>query len=154
MNRGAWWAKESQALLKQLSMHAHTLYRKYLPGLNLSIKISILIWFMPIIGIAVLWKRPPNSCPNFHLFTCIFLTASQCTCIFLLFQLYWHINFLLKYKTLESPLDCKEIKPVNSKGNQYWILIWRIDAEAEAPILWPPDVNCWLIRKNPIAGKY
>ena len=58
------------------------------------------------------------------------------------------------YRTLESPLDCKEIKPVNSKGNQYWILISRTDAEADAPILWPPDVNFWLIRKKPIAGKY
>ena len=47
--------------------------------LSLSIKISILIWFMPIIGIAVLWKRLPNSFPNFHLFTCSFFTASQCT---------------------------------------------------------------------------
>ena len=57
------------------------------------------------------------------------------------------------YITLESPLDCKEIKPVNSKGNQYWILIWRTDAEAEAPRLWPPDVK-WLIGKDPNAGKY
>ena len=51
-------------------------------------------------------------------------------------------------KTLESPLDCKEIKPVNPKGNQSWIFIGRTDAEAEAPILWPPDVNSWLIRKD------
>ena len=55
-------------------------------------------------------------------------------------------------KTLESPLDCKEIKPVNSKGNQSGILIGRTDAEAEAPILWPPDEEPthW---KNPDAGK-
>ena len=56
-------------------------------------------------------------------------------------------------KTLESPLDCKEIKPVNPKGNQSWIFIGRIDAEAEAPILWPPDVKKWLIRKVPDTGK-
>ena len=48
-------------------------------------------------------------------------------------------------KTLESPLDCKEIKPVNPKGNQSWIFIGRIDAEAEAPKLWPPDAKNWLI---------
>ena len=48
-------------------------------------------------------------------------------------------------KTLESPLDCKEIKPVNPKGNQSWIFIRRTDAEAEALILWPPDVKSWLI---------
>ena len=56
-------------------------------------------------------------------------------------------------KTLESPLDCKEIKPVHPKGNQSWIFIGRMDAEAEAPILWPPDTKSWLIRKDPNAGK-
>ena len=56
-------------------------------------------------------------------------------------------------KTLESPLDCKEIKPVNPKGNQPWIFIGRTDAKAEAPILWPPDAKSWLIRKDPDAGK-
>ena len=58
-------------------------------------------------------------------------------------------------KTLESALDCKEIKPVNPSGNQSWIFIGRTDAEveAEAPILWPPDAKSWLIRKDPVAGK-
>ena len=56
-------------------------------------------------------------------------------------------------KTLESPLDIKEIKPVNPKGNQLWIFIGRTDVEAEAPVLWPPDVKCWLTGKDPDAGK-
>ena len=56
-------------------------------------------------------------------------------------------------KTLESPLDCKEIKQVNPKGNQSSIFIGRTDAEAETPIFWPPDVKNRLIRKNPDAGK-
>ena len=56
-------------------------------------------------------------------------------------------------KTLESPLDCKEIQTVHPKGNQSWIFIGRIDAEPEAPILWPPDVKSWLIWKDPDAGK-
>ena len=56
-------------------------------------------------------------------------------------------------KTLESPLDNKEIKQVNPKGNQSWIFIGRIDAEAEAPILWPSDVKSQIIRKDPDAGK-
>ena len=56
-------------------------------------------------------------------------------------------------KTLESPLDCKEIKSVNPKGNQPWIFIGKTDAEAEAPILWPPDGKSWLIGKDPGAGK-
>ena len=56
-------------------------------------------------------------------------------------------------KAFENPLDSKEIKPVNPKGNQPWILIGRIDAEAEAPILWPPDVKNWLIGKDSDTGK-
>ena len=56
-------------------------------------------------------------------------------------------------KTLESPLDCKEIQPVHPKGNQSWIFIERTDAEAEEPILWPPDVKNWLTREDSDAGK-
>ena len=56
-------------------------------------------------------------------------------------------------KTLESPLDCKEIEPIHPKGNQSWIFVGRTGAEAEAPILWPPDVKKWLIRKDPDVGK-
>ena len=56
-------------------------------------------------------------------------------------------------KILESPLDCKEIKPVNPKGNQPWTFIGRTDAEAEGPILWPPDAKSWLIGKDTELGK-
>ena len=56
-------------------------------------------------------------------------------------------------KTLESPLDCKENKPANPKGNQPWIFTERADAEAEAPVLWPPDVKNQLMRKDTDAGK-
>ena len=56
-------------------------------------------------------------------------------------------------KTLESPLDGKEIQPVHPKGNQSWIFIGRIDAETETPILWPLDLKNWLIGKDPDAGK-
>jgi len=56
-------------------------------------------------------------------------------------------------KTLESPLDSKELKPVDSKGNQPWIFIGRTDAEAKAPILWPPDGESWLTGKTLMLGK-
>ena len=56
-------------------------------------------------------------------------------------------------KTLESPLDSREIEPVNPKGNQSWIFIGKTDAEAEAPVLWPPDANSQLIGKDPDASK-
>ena len=57
----------------------------------------------------------------------------------------WCFWTMVLEKTLESPLDCKEIKSVDSKGNQSWIFIRRTDVEAEAPILWPPDVTSWLV---------
>ena len=57
-------------------------------------------------------------------------------------------------KTLESPLDCKEIQPVHPKGHQSWLFIGRTDAEAETPILWPPDGKSWLIWKDANAGRY
>ena len=56
-------------------------------------------------------------------------------------------------KTLESPLDCKEIKPVHPKGEQSWVFTGRTDVEAETPILWPPDAKSWLIWKDSDAGK-
>ena len=65
----------------------------------------------------------------------------------------WCFWAVVLEKTLESPLDSKEIQPVHPKGNQSWILIGRTDAEAEAPKLWPPDVKSWLIGKDPDAGK-
>ena len=69
-----------------------------------------------------------------------------------LYWLRWFWTIMLE-KTLESLLDCKEIKPVNPKGNQHWIFIGRTDAEAEAPVLGPPDAKSWLIGKDPDAGK-
>ena len=65
----------------------------------------------------------------------------------------WCFWTLVLDKTLESPLDCKEIQPVNPKGNQSWIFIGRTDAEAETPIVWPPDAKNWLTGKDPDAEK-
>ena len=65
----------------------------------------------------------------------------------------WLFQVMVLEKTLESSLDCKVIKTVNSKGNQPWIFIGRTDAEAEAPILWLPNAKNWLIVKDPDAGK-
>ena len=61
----------------------------------------------------------------------------------------WCFQTVVLEKTLESPLDSKKIKPVNPKGNQFWVFIGRTDAEAEGPILWAPDVKSWLTRKDP-----
>ena len=64
-----------------------------------------------------------------------------------------HFGTVVLEKTLESPLDSKEIKPVNPKRNQLWIFIGRTDTEAKTPILWPPDANSQLTGKDPDAGK-
>ena len=65
----------------------------------------------------------------------------------------WCFWIVVLEKAFESSLDFKEIKPINPKGNQPWTFIARTDAEAEAPVLWPPDANSQLIRKDPDAGK-
>ena len=77
-----------------------------------------------------------------HFFLCSRLSAEELI-----------LSSVLLEKTLESPLDCKEIKPVHSKGNQPWIFFERTDTEVEAPILWPPDVKSWLTGKYPDSGK-
>ena len=69
------------------------------------------------------------------------------------FKMSSHLLNVVLEKTLETSLDCKEIKPVNPKGNEPWIFTGRTDGEAEAPILWPPDVKSQLIRKDPDAEK-
>ena len=65
----------------------------------------------------------------------------------------WSFWTVVLEKTLESPLDCKEIQPVHPKGDQSWVFIGRTDAEADAPILWPPDEKNWLIGKDTDVGK-
>ena len=65
----------------------------------------------------------------------------------------WCFQTVVLEKTLENPLDIKEIKPVIPKGKQPWLLIRRTDAEAEAPRLWPPDTKSWLFGKDPDAGQ-
>ena len=87
----------------------------------------------------------------------MFLTATTNSGFLLLdiiikLQIHWCFSVVVLEKTLESPLDTK-IKPVNPKGNQPWIFIGRADAKTEALILWPRDVESWLIEKDPDAGK-
>ena len=77
------------------------------------------------------------------------IKKAECQRIFLNF---FFLTVVLE-KTLKSLLDCKEIQPVNPKGNQSWIFIGRTDAKTETPILWSPDAKNWLIGKDPDAGK-
>jgi len=65
----------------------------------------------------------------------------------------WCFWTVVLEKTLESPLDCKEIQPVHSKGDQSWVFFGRTDAKAETPILWPPHAKSWLIGEDPDAGR-
>ena len=81
-------------------------------------------------------------------------TCSPCVAVI---YAYWWKNWcfwtVVLGKTLESPLDCKEIQPVHPKGDQSWVFTGRTDAEAETPILWPPDAKNWLTGKDPDVGK-
>ena len=64
----------------------------------------------------------------------------------------WCVWTVVLEKTLESPLDCKEVQPVHSEGDQSWVFTGRTDAEAEIPVLWPPHAKCWLIGKTLMLG--
>ena len=64
----------------------------------------------------------------------------------------WCFWTMVLEKTLESPLDCKQIQPVHSEGDQSWVFFGRNDAKAETPVLWPPDAKSWVIEKDPDAG--
>ena len=65
----------------------------------------------------------------------------------------WCFSTVVLDKTFENPLDCKEIKPINPKGDQSWIFVGRTDADTEVPILWPPDAKNWLFVRDPDGGK-
>ena len=106
------------------------------------------LWFMYIMGGVI--------CPCFSCCSTIFkdqfyceswtIKKAECRSI----DAFWTV---VLEKTLECPLDCKEIQPVHPKGNQSWIFIGKTDAETEAPILWPCDVKNWLTWKDPDTGK-
>ena len=99
---------------------------------------------MCVIYSVVVWIAYPQNTPSGHVSLHPLCWAWKNWC-------FWTV---LLEKTLESPLDCKEIQPVNPKRNQFWIFIGRIDVGAETPILCPPDAKNWLIGKDPDAGKY
>ena len=81
------------------------------------------------------------------------LNSSWKHCILLIKSSFWLQVSRLLEKTLESPLDCKEIQPVHSEGDRSWVFIGRTDAKAETPVLWPPHAKSWLIGKDSDAGK-
>ena len=86
--------------------------------------------------------------------TCVYIhTFVARLCIFVCIHTLWCFRTVVLKRTLESPLGCKEIQPVHPKGDQSWIFIGRTDAEAEAPVLWPPDGKSWLTGRNNDAGK-
>ena len=123
---------------------------------------SILAWRIPRTeepgGLESMGSQGVRHCWGTNTFTFFILNYSiyiryNFICIYILKYIYIRFWTVVLKKALESPLDSKEIKPVNPKGNQPWIFIGRTDAEAEAPVLWPPDAKSWLIGKDPEAGK-
>ena len=101
-----------------------------------------------------LYRASPSFAAENIINLILVLTIWWCPCVEESWELKnWCFWTVVLEKTLESPLDCKEIQPVHSKGAQCWVFIGRTDAEAETPILWPPGVKNWLIWKDPDAGK-
>ena len=99
---------------------------------------------------AVILEPPKNKVSHCFHYIPIYLPGSNCEDSWVLKNwCFWTVVL----KTLESPLDCKEIKTVHSKGDQSWVFIGRTDAEAETPILWPPHVKSWFIGKDSNAGR-
>ena len=106
-----------------------------------------------------------TGCPSFTLANNIPMCLCMCVCIYICIYTYIsqyictsclliHLLTVVLEKTLESPLDCKEIQPVHPKGDQSWVFIGMTDVEAETPILWPHDAKSGLIWKDPDAGNY
>ena len=113
-------------------------------------------WLFIILKITVLYPHmeshlPPSPLGFFHFLSFLNwrIIALQCCGGLCCTSTWISSNYI--HETLESPLDCKEIKPVNPKGNQPWIFIGRNNTEA--PTFWPPDANSWLTGKDPDAGK-
>ena len=107
---------------------------------------------------SILKSRDITLLRNVHLIKAVVFPVVMCGCeSWTIKKAEWqridNLQTVVLEKTFESPLDSKEIKPVNPKRNEPWIFIGRTDAEAEAPILWLPDVKNWLIGKDPDAGK-
>ena len=118
------------------------------------IKRHLVLGRKAVINLDTIFKSRDISLPTkVHLFKAMFFPVVMCGCEESWVSENWCFWTVVLEKTLESPLDGKEIQPVCPKGNQSWIFIARTDAKAETPILWPPDAKNWLIWKDPDAGK-
>ena len=118
----------------------------------------------PAFSVAMFWA-PYQLCWSAFKFSTRYLVTAMVFPVFMYVWM-WELDYkeswvqknwcfwtMVLEKTLETPLDCKELQPVHPKGNQSWVFIGRTDAEAETPIFWPPDVKSWLIWKDPDVGK-
>ena len=103
-------------------------------------------WIRDQIHISCIGRQILHPCTTREILIFFFYMGLQ-------LSLNWCFWTVVLEKTLESPLDCKEIQPVHPKGNQSWIFTGRTDVETETPILWPPDVKNWFIWKDPDTGK-
>ena len=144
------WGRYESDITELLHFHFHALEKE------MAAHSSVLAWRIPGTG-------EPGGLPSLGLQSQTWLkwlssSSSMYGCEELDYKESWALKngcfwTVMLEKTLESPLDCKEIRPVHSKGNQSWIFNGKTDVEAETPILWPPDAKNWLIWKHRDAGK-
>ena len=122
------------------------------------ITISLRIFHSLLTNLDSIWKSTDITLlTKVHLIKAMVLPVVKYGCEFNCKEIWapknWCFWTVVLEKTLERPLYCKEIKPVNPKGNQSWIFIRRTDADAETPVLWPSNAKNWLLGKDPDAGK-
>ena len=124
--------------------------------MELSCQVGVLQYSLKTYGLLNAWEHLLEEKKRIHTVHIVLETSTHLDDAHELYQQHkvgFIIHLLLAGDLAESPLDCKEIKPVNPKGNQSWIFIGRTNSEAETPILWPPDAKNWLTGKTLMPGK-
>ena len=134
-------------------MHINKLYHKQIKNCRyLILKMnSLLIWYMIKKNVNITCSKGPSG--QGYGFSSGHVQMWELDCEESWAQKNWCFWTVVLEKTLESPLDCRELQPVHPKGDQSWVFTGRTDAEAETPILWPPHVRSWLIVKDLDAGR-
>ena len=145
---------EKIKILSKLSQEPKINWLRYWVTVFTRLSFETLVWYPIFFVTQYFWySNPCWSGIEFEVVSSSHIWMLDLDCKESWAQKNWCFWTVVLEKTLESPLDCKEIQPVHPKGNQSWIFIGRTDVEAETPVFWPPDAKSWLIWTDPDAGK-